>query len=361
MKDLARRIEISAQHLGLVDSILDEISTEYHQIREKLHATPVYKDMANQLYFGQAQRQMILGDLLLYILTGRGYWAATQSDQGFKDFIRIIMHTVNLLLTQESILSAKTTERRDFLDRLKTADLEHFFASEGERELYSELKAHEGRITVREPRHLYKVMDSLLPRTPGLVHELLVYVYLLNRRIGYAVPLLVIQRLFRGRECIAPPDFLLIRSAGDIFGIEVGGGMGQFSLTQGKIDQINLFSQDTSIPVLTATVPHIYRCETCERWVTFCDEVISRVASGETSQEYISCPACSRFQDGTCPDISYYGQTEIRGNRRRHHYYHYRDSDYVQATSLRSAGDKERKLIHYFPVIKGLERLTNQP
>jgi hypothetical protein len=361
VKDLAHCIEISAQHLGLIDFILDEISQEYHQMRERLRTIPVYEDMAHQLYFGQKQRQMILGDLLLYILTGRGYWTATQSDEGFKSFIRVIMYIVNLLLIQESVLSAQTIERNAFLDRLEAANLEHFFASEGEQDLYTRLRAHDGRITVREPRDLYKVMDSLLPRTPGAAHELLAYIYLLNRRIGYVVPLLVIQRLFRGKECLAPPDFLLIRSGGDLFGVEVGSGMGQFSLTQGKIDQVNLFSQDTSIPVLTATIPHVYRCGTCERWITFCDQVVSAVADGETSQEYISCPSCPRFQGGACPDIIYYGQTEARGSPLRHHYAHYRDNEYVRTRSLRSADLVGRKLIQYLPVVKGLERLTSYP
>jgi len=201
-------------------------------------------------------------------------------------------------------------------------------------------------------------MDSLLPRSLGTVNELLVYVYLLNRRIGYVAPLLFIQRLFRGVENVAPPDFLLIRSGGDIFGIEVGEGVGQFSLTPGKFEQVNRFSQDTSIPILTATAPHVYRCETCEEWITFCEEVVSKTSQGEATQQYISCPSCPRYDEDACPDIIYYGQIEVRGNRRRHHYRHYRDSEYVQSRSLRSPEITARKLIQYLPIVKGLDRLT---
>lgn len=358
MEDLGHRIEISARHLGIVDSILDGVNAQYREMRQRLLAVPGYKDLADQLYHGQSERQMVLGDLLLYIVTGRGYWAATESEEGFKDFIRMIMYTVNLLLIQETVLSARTSERQAFLESLRAANLEHFFASEKEQELYAELEAYEATITVREPRPLYKVMDSLLPRSLGTVNELLVYVYLLNRRIGYVVPLLVLQRLFGRGENIAPPDFLLIRSGGDIFGIEVGEGIGRFSLTRGKFEQVNRFSQDTSIPILTTTAPHLYRCETCEEWITFCEEAISKTSQGETIQEDISCPSCPHYDEGGCPDITYYGQIEVRGKRRRRHYRHHRDDDYLQSRSLRSPEIAARKLIQYLPVVRGLERLT---
>lgn len=358
MEDLAHRIEISAHHLGIVDAILDGVSSDYHEMRKRLLRVPGYGELADQLYHGQNSRQMVLGDLLLYILTGRGYWAATASLEGFKDFIRMIMYSVNLLLIQESVLSARTSERRAFLKRLRASRAEHFFASEKEQELYAELEAFEGRITVREPRPLYKVMDSLLPRSLGTVKELLVYVYLLNRGIGYVAPLLFIQRLFRGVENIAPPDFLLIRSRGDIFGVEVGTGTGQFSLSPGKFEQVNRFSQETSIPILTATVPHVYRCETCEEWITFCEEAISTTSEGETTQEYISCPSCLCYDQGACPDIIYHGQIKTSGKSRRHHYRHHRDNKYVQSRSLRSPDITAKKLVQYLPIVSGLERLS---
>jgi len=110
MEDLTHRIEISAQHLGIVDSILDGVNAAYHEMRERLRGVPGYEGLADQLYYGQTARQMILGDLLLYILTGRGYWAATESEESFKDFIRMILYTVNLLLIQESVLFWKALE-----------------------------------------------------------------------------------------------------------------------------------------------------------------------------------------------------------------------------------------------------------
>ena len=163
----------------------------------------------------------MLGDILLYILTGRGYWTAVGFEQGSQEFVRILLYIANLLLIQETLLSVRPDERQRFLRQLEAAQLNHFFASPEERQAYQDLVAFQDRITVRNPRRLYKVMDSVLPRTPGIVYELVVYVHLLIRRLGYSVPLLIIQRLFRGQETLAPPDYLLLRPDGNVIGIEV--------------------------------------------------------------------------------------------------------------------------------------------
>jgi hypothetical protein len=356
MRELAGRLSLSAKHLALVDQFASEAFDEYAQMREKLVRIPGYTTLAEQLYHGQEQRQMMLGDILLYMLTGRGYWTAIRDADGFSQFVRILMYITNLLLIQETLLSARPRERREFLRRLDAARLENFFASDEEREAYRELMAFQNRITVREPRHLYKVMDSLLPRTPGLVYELIVYVHLLVRRLGYSVPLLILQRLFRGQDTLAPPDYLLLRSDGNIFGIEVGSGMGQFSLTQGKIDQVNRFTQDTCIPVLTATVPHVYRCEECKGWITFCDRVIERTAMGECP-EYMSALDCPLFGENPCQHTVYFGRIEPGGDQRRYHYHHLLGNQYVQDRALRTDADRRNRLLHYFPFVRGLERL----
>lgn len=360
MNELGERLEASARHLSTVDQCATAAFEEYARMREKLITIPGFDELANQLYNGQKGRQMMLGDILLYILTGRGYWTALGEPDRFKQFIRILLYVVNLLLIQETLLSARPAERKIFLRALRDANLERFFASDEERNLYDELIQYDGRITVREPRKLYKVMDSLLTRTPGIVYELIVYVHLLVRRLGYSVPLLVLQRLFRGSETLAPPDYLLLRPQGIVLGIEVGGGMGQFSLTQGKIDQVNRFTQDTSIAVITATAPHVYRCETCDGWILYCDTVIQRTADGEHQLQHMSALDCPRFAE-PCEHTVYYGQIEKNGKRRRHHYYHLLDNEYVQTRGLATENDRREKLLHYFPFVKGLERIAEVP
>jgi len=360
MHELADRLRRSARHLSLVDTIASETYGEYARMREKLVAIPGYKKLARQLYYGQERRQMMLGDILLYILTGRGFWVAVEDVEGFRQFVRILLYTANLLLIQETLLSARPAERRRFLARLRSAKIGRFFASEKERREYEELMAFRGRITVREPRSLYKVMDSVLPRTPGMVLELIVYVQLLVKRLGYSVPLLVLQRLFRGQETLAPPDYLLLRPEGNVFGIEVGNGIGQFSLTQGKVDQINRFTQDTSIPVITATVPHLYRCAACDGWITFCDSVIERTAVGDIPSESMSALDCPQHGPNPCENAVYYGRLAANGKRLRYHYSHLTRNRYVQQV-LRNEEVRRRKLLHYFPYVNGLERLSEIP
>ncbi|MCJ7508289.1 MAG: hypothetical protein MUO85_06105, partial [candidate division Zixibacteria bacterium] len=260
------------------------------------------------------------------------------------------------LLIQEGILSVKMGERRLFLEILERENIDHFF--EGmERLTYEELMNYQGMITVREPRDLYKMMDSLLPKSIGTVIELITYTYLLTRRLGYVVPLLFIQRIFRGQVNLPPPDFLLIRE-NSVFGIEVGAGIGTYSLTQGKVDQVNSFSQDTGIPVLTVNVPHLYRCEHCKEWILFCDEVIEKATQGEQS-EVSSCVDCPNFSEGRCPYIIYYGQTGPRTKRFRYHYSHFIENRYVQETALSTPEKRQSKLVHYFPYVHGLERLRS--
>lgn len=361
MRELTERLKISATHLSLVDQFAAEVLDEYAEMRSRLTAVPGYVRLVEKLYHGQKNRQMILGDILLYMLTGRGFWTAVETRNGFKEFVSMLMYIANLLLIQETLLSARPKERRRFLRRLRAAKLEEFFASKDERHRYSELMSFDKRISVRgETRPLYKAMDSVLPRTPGLVYELLVYVHLLVRRLGYSVPLLILQRLFRGHDSLAPPDYLLLRPDGNIFGIEVGSGMGQFSLTAGKIEQVNRFSQDTSIPVLTVTVPDVYRCAACEGWITFCDTVIERTAEGEASLEKMSALECPRYGETPCEHTIYYGGIEPHGKRLRYHYRCAIGYSYVRS-ALRTEDHRRQRLLHYFPHVKGLERLAEAP
>lgn len=358
MREATERVQQTALQLSVTDQLLESYDDEYRHMRKKLLTVPSYPEFLKIIYHGQAGRQMVLGDLFEYIITGRGYWLATQGKKEFRDYIRIILYLINLILIQESVFSFKTEARREILSKLKGAKIEGFFASKEDKRRFEEMERYEGRIAVTgETRPLYKVMDSLTPKPIGTAIELIVYIYLMNRRIGYVAPLLLSQSLLGGKKFVAPPDYLLLLGNGRSIGIEVGGGMGQYSLQQGKIDQANLFIQKTGIPIITAGVPHIYRCETCQCWITFCDEVIKRTSRGESEIENMKCVECPRFESGDCPDVIYYGQIEKSGIRRRHHYQHFIKQSYVQEVSLATPKGRTDKLIQYYPVVKGLESL----
>lgn len=358
MKEAAERLSLSARHLSLIDQICEDLDPEYAEIKAHLLTLPGYQAIADQLYEGQVGRQMVLGDLLTYILAGRGYWTAGREEEAFRGYVEVIMHTVNLVWIQESILSTRPAQRQQFMERLAAENLEHFYANATETQRYQDLAGLNEEVF---PGHaLYRVMDSLLPKSAGVAIELLVYVYLLKRAIGYVVPLLFTQRLFRGPENFAPPDYLVLRPGGQVVGVEVGGGLGIYGApSRGKLEQVNRFVQDTSIPVITATMPHVgYRCPTCRSWPLFCPEVVERVTGDWDGEEaLISCPTCPRYEGGACPYILYRGQTEVGGDTRHYHYSHVKDSPYVQERSLRTEELRAKKLVSYFPLVNGLERL----
>jgi len=359
MKEVAERLRQAAVHLSALDELCEATDTEYRELKAKLASVPGYEDIARQMYHGQKGRQMKLGDLLLYALTGRGYWSATASERQFSSFIAIVMRVVNLLFVHESILSSRVAARRQVLEGLTQKQIESFFADAQEKQLYEELQAAAGLIQP-DDRRLYPVMDSIAPRSIGAAIELLVYVYLLKRGIGYIVPLLFTQRLFLGRHAIAPPDYLLLRPGGEVIGIEVGGGIGRFSLTQGKIDQINAFVQGTSLPVVTAIVFNYYRCPTCQGWITYCDEVVERTSlEWAGTERYVACPGCPRYEGGKCPDIVYRGRLKPGDDERHFHYRHeeVRDNTYV-ARALAGPQPTVPRLLHYFPYVQGLEQFS---
>ena len=358
MKEVAERLSVSAKHLSLIDQICEEIDDDYRQVKSELRSLPGYTAIANQLYSGQAQRQMVLGDLLTYILAGRGYWSARGEKEAFQNYLAVIMYTVNLVLIQETILSSRVEQRRRFLERLAEERIPGFFGSPEEERRYKELVESDEQ--VRPGHQLYKTMDSLLPKSAGVAIELLVFAYLLKRSVGYIVPLLFTQRIFRGRESLAPPDYLILRPGDQVIGVEVGGGLGMYGTpSRGKLDQVNRFVQDTTIPVITVAMPHMqYRCPICLAWPLFCPEVIEQVSTAwDGGQPFISCVDCHLFNDGCCQFILYRGKRQVGGKDEHYHYWHVKDEAYVTTRSLRTDEDKHRKLRSYFPVVEGLERV----
>jgi hypothetical protein len=357
MKELSERIATSARHLSLIDEICEKLDPAYRSVKDDLRKLPGYSAVARELYGREKVRQMVLGDLLTYIVAARGYWSA-RGQQGFEDYLRVILHMVNLILIQETILSSRPGQRKKFLTRLAKENLPNFFSDDAEKHKYQELI--ETKDQVRPGHALYKTMDSVLPKSAGIAIELLVFVYLLRRSLGYIVPLLFTQRIFRGPESFAPPDYLILRPGGQVIGVEVGGGLGQYgSPSRGKVHQVNRFVQDTSIPVVTVLMPHMqYRCPICNEWPVFCPEVIERVAtSWDGGVDHISCPTCPRFDGGDCPFILFKGKTAVRENDRHYHYQHVKANDYVQSRALRTKADQDRKLVSYFPFVEGLERI----
>jgi len=303
--------------------------TIYMKNEKKLRETLNNLDF-DKLLYSRKGRQMILADFYEYIFLGRGYYSI-QSIGDRRDFIKAILHFVNMLMCYE-MMTVSSNVRRKYLDKLanKVISPEH-------EEFFEELKSFKESVGLKRgeskaPSHLNDYFDSLLPKTAGgLWHELLVYIFLLRNNIGYVVPLLLNQRLLSRDGHIVPPDFLIITFDKRIYGIEVG---------MKKEIQSGSFSLQTAIP--TATIDTINsrtsdRCPSCKKWIPFCDYVIDNYSNLEkdiTKAEIRCIDKCNLYPkedivSGACPYTKYSRNRAKTLEHARHKYadglhYHYK-------------------------------------
>lgn len=278
MERLLSNLTKSINHLQSLHNVFikqrnyskEEKDLYYHYKRnsEELDILIGELKLDSQLYANKG-RQMILSDLIEYILLGRGYYSIESiNDKG--KFVKLLMHLVNMLMIYDTLTVSKKL-RRDFLNKLKKT-----VPSISAENLFSELSQTEDNVGLKKEKSkvnkdLDKYFDSLLPKTAGgLWHELLVYAFLLRSNVGYVVPLLLTQRIFSMEKKIVPPDFFIITYDKHIYGIEVG---------IKKEIQSGSFSLQTAIP--TATLDTINsrvsdRCPICLKWIPFCDYVINK-------------------------------------------------------------------------------------
>ena len=149
----------------------------------------------------------------------------------------------------------------------------------------------------------------------------------------------------------------MLRSKGEIFGIEVG---------VGKERQVTSFSTITSIPVFTVTVgsfeePQPYRCGKCQRWIIYCDRVIEVCANNEDKGlKELNCKECPYYDGGLCPFIVYYGRGhDYSGQERvlRYHYACVKNDPLVLKTIKQS---RRPRLIAPLPWVSGLEYIKEE-
>jgi hypothetical protein len=369
MDRLLASLLLAGKHLSLLDRVLQENYPPYAAVTEKLSAIPEYDELRKEVYAGGKKggiqgygRQMILGDLLQYIFTGRGYYLAVKGQSQWEAFINIIMQVANQLILMEDI-SVDVALRNKVLDTLSQEIGSPFFEDTEQEGLFDRLRSYEGKIVPGEGEDYDNILDSMLPKRVGAVPELLVYAHLVRKKYGYVVPLLHSQRLLGKGGYIVPPDFLLLRSKAETFGIEVG---------RGKEKQIGSFSTVTSIPVFTANVgsleqPQPYRCGKCQRWITYCDEVIRLCSKNEEpDREYIDCAQCARYANSEdvsakCSDVVYFGRAHDHNDEIKQLRYHYRCVKSDPEVQAVLAHARTPKLICPLPWVSGLEFLKEEP
>ena len=351
MREPLARVQESVRHLRYLDDFFMKYSPEYRHSNRKMMSIRGYGGFLDDLYFGQDGRQMVLADVLEYMVTGRFLYKGYQEP---KALLKVLFCMVNQLMIQENAILDPPVRKKllEFMEAKGGKYLEHFFAGENEEweDRYEQAKTAPNKDFQGWRKPLYRVIDSLMPKSLGTATELLVLAYILDARLGYVVPLLTIQRMKSRRgKVIAPPDFLVIRNA-KFYGLEVGAGPGGF----GKIDQGNTFAAATGVPVITVKVnpPNnnvSFRCPKCKKLVLYCDTLIdsySKRGIQETNSDLSKV-------DNDCPDFPncksalYYGDL---GEEPRH--YHY---TCVKSEEKVKRARREGRIFHMSLQIEGLE------
>ncbi|KXB05594.1 hypothetical protein AKJ50_00475 [candidate division MSBL1 archaeon SCGC-AAA382A13] len=395
MKEILENFEKSVKHLRVLDEIFGEEcsgkdQTFYKESINKIDAllNEYDKALQNELYNSE-DRQMILSDLIEYIFTGRGYNFASQSKEHLHDFIEIILRFVNMLMCYDS-LTSEVKARKKLLKSLREKNI--LFKSEDLSEYLEKSNGIAG-VSTKDKYNIQKeeeISDSLLKRsneskkeelwnklneyydTPlpktagGLWHELTVYAFLLKKKAGHVLPLLLSQRLLHGgKNPIIPPDFILITEDKSLIGVEVG---------RKKEIQTGTFSLQTHIPTGTVDTDRSRlsdRCPICLKWLPMCPKVIEDFANPdkEIEKEEIKCiEECERYSEdeiaeGKCPYTKYSRKRAKTKDFTHHEYsdgyhYHYQcvldQVDDDMAEKIKEGKDKTALKNHY-PYYNGLE------
>lgn len=312
MELLLKKLGISIEHLVCLDKTLQRHSPEYKAIEKKLSSPKfknIYIDISRELYAGgkkiqgnnKLYRQMILGDVVEYIFTGRAFYYASRSEDNLKNFLKLLFYVINQLLIMDSI-TVNCDLRKHYIKKLLNCKIPQkvLFEKENDEELANELLNINTRLNDKNWKRYDAFIDSILPKTLGCPKELVVFAELIRMKIGIVLPLLLIQRLFNEKEPIAPPDFLLLRNNKEIYGIEVG---------YNKEGQSREFSLRTSIPTFAVDLDENMhnRCPICGEFILYCDKFIEEY-SDKLFCKKIKCSECANFYNGKCPYSTYYGK-----------------------------------------------------
>jgi len=375
MKLLLEKLGVSIHHLECLDKVFSENHEEYQRIETILNSdefNPIYTEISRELYAGgkkprgrlRLARQMILGDVIEYIFTGRAYYYATKSDKHFKDFLKLILYSVNQLLIYDSI-TVNSDIRKLYIAKLEEEIPESsLYEKPGDGVIAANLKESNTVLNDANWKRFDLFVDSILPKTLGCPKELIVFAELLRTKKGIIIPLLLIQRLFGKQNPIVPPDFLLVKSNKEIYGIEVG---------YAKEGQSREFSIRTSIPTFAIDLQNNMhnRCPKCGEIILYCTPVIEAYSNGRLYEQIdgdsgrFLCNDCPSFDNGNCKFSNYYGKwkgTEFNGNvgKQKPRHYHARcvkDETYDYRRRETAISEHSDEFFAQLPQIQGLENL----
>ena len=222
---------------------------------------------------------------------------------------------------------------------------------------------------------LPKKTPPLLIKNIGLAKELFVFHKLISQNIGFVIPTLLYQRIFKALYeapskksnqlfVVKVPDFLVIKG-GRVMGIELGRER-QFFGTR-KAELITTFSSACGIPTAQVNVeignPIIgdrydfgFKCNRCYRSFILCDKFIDAEVEAnskpfdERNAETLTCDQiCGEKEMRKCLDATAVGKIlnyeTSRANKKLIHF----------RCSFESERSNIEKVIPLFPMISGLE------
>jgi len=375
MEILLEKLGLSVKHLQCLDEIFRIESPLYNQIETRMTQEfgDYLEEISRELYAGGKSRgglnrQMILGDVIEYIFSGRAYYYAAKSSENFKMFSKVVLYCVNQLLLFDTI-TINPAIRKRYIEKLEEEiDPAILYEKEGDQALADELKRSDILFRQEGWDKYDAFIDSLLPKTLGAPKELVVFLELIRLNKGLVIPLLLIQRLFGDGKTIAPPDFLYLKRNREIFGVEVG---------YTKEGQSREFSLRTSIPTFAVDLAnHMHnRCPKCGKNILYCDTVIQKYADGslwkslDSNGRFRCGKDCPNFNEGMCPFANYYGKYKGRcfyGNQnlgadKKEMHYHLAcvmDGVYEYKRSERNIWEYHKNdFFAQIPQIEGLENL----
>jgi len=380
MRLLLDKMGISVEHLKCLDEVFRENNEEYLRIENILTSekfNEIYTSIGREVYAGgkkprgntQMARQMILGDVIEYIFTGRAYYYAAKSEENFRSFLKLIMYCVNQILLFDTI-TVNPNIRRAYIEKLEERiPLDQLYEKQGDQLTAENLKESDAVIwTDNWTKDIDLFVDSILPKTLGCPKELIVFAEFIRLKRGIIIPLLLIQRIFGNRNPIAPPDFLILEANKEIYGIEVG---------YAKEGQSREFSIRTSIPTFPVDLKNNMhnRCPKCGENILYCDPVIEAYSNGSLNDEIANrggkfyCNDCPEFNNGQCQFSNYYGTVianrfndeQCPPNNRHYHANCVLDNHYTRYGQERIVQDHH--LVDFFaqiPEIDGIENLINR-
>lgn len=380
MKLLLQKLNYSVEHIQCLEDVFMENNKEYQRIENILMSDDfknIYSDISRELYAGGKKprgnvtmaRQMILGDIIEYIFTGRAYYYATKSDDNFRKFLKFILYCINQILLFDTI-TVNPNIRKAYIEKLEQRiPTEQLYEKEGDQEIADLLKESDMVIwTSGWTKEIDLFVDSILPKTLGCPKELIVFAELIRLKKGIIIPLLLIQRIFGETNPIAPPDFLLIKRNKDVYGIEVG---------YAKEGQSREFSIRTSIPTFAVDLKNNMhnRCPKCGENILYCDPVIEAYSNGTLEAEVENrggkfyCHDCPEFKEGQCMFSNYYGKAIVTSfkdepcpdDKRHYHANCVRNYYYIYNRSRRPISNYHlQDFFAQIPEIDGIQTLIDK-